>query len=170
MREKRILSQKKGIKMKSLKSLVVVVALLLAACGSDDSGSWYTGHWLYEDDDVGVGLQLNEDGTYVAQILILTSANSAYDQIEGGRYTVNGNTLTLTPERSTCTVQDDPEAFKVSSVQITRSGPQLLVVFEEGDIVSFGRLPSTPAPANLVITTGCFLDGGDFVKRPIRGP
>jgi hypothetical protein len=102
---------------------------------------------------------LDSDGTYIAQQLELTSSTSASDEGEGGVYTATSDTITFTPQKSSC-----PGPDPIYSLNYSFSGPNLVISTPSG---AFALARNTYSGANGSITFGCFQPDGSFVPESI---
>ncbi len=140
------------------------IALLTGACSSSsggDSPSSIVGTWDYANASTnsGLGATFNSDGTYVLDLLRLTSGNAADAQAETGTYTVSGNTITTTPQKSSC-----PGPDPVSSATYSFQGSNLELVQPSGIVV---LQPDTTMASNIALAIGCFDSSGNFTAEPL---
>ena len=144
-------------------SWLVMVVLGAVSCGGGSSSpeSQLIGQWISTDStgSQGVGLEFDSDGTYVAQLLELTSSTSANDEGESGVYTATSSTINFTPQKSSC-----PGPDPVYSLTYSFSAGGLVVATPSGAI---GLTRNNPGLANGTITFGCFQPNGSFVASPV---
>lgn len=77
----------------SLCLVVALLAVMLVACGvseEDMVGTW-SGAYVYEGNNFGVGMVFNSDGTYAKVVL----KNGQMSSSESGEYEVKGNKVIL---------------------------------------------------------------------------
>jgi len=151
--------------MKTLSGLILAGSLLAIGCGGGSSEAPHErliGNWTYTNasDSAGVDLQFKTDGTYVAQVLQLTSTTTANDEVESGTFTATDSEIALTPQKYTC-----PEADPPYTLSYHFNGDSLVVVFPTGAI-GMSRYTG-PAATNFVVTMGCFQSDGSFVVSPL---
>jgi hypothetical protein len=113
---------------------------------------------------VGVGIDINSDGTYEGKLIQLTNTApvTANEQLEEGNWSASPTTLTLTPTQWSCTGADP-----ASTATYTLSGGSLVVNTSSG-AVTFMR-DTTPPPSASAVTYGCFDANGNFTAQPL-GP
>jgi hypothetical protein len=145
---------------------IVGVALLTAACSSGSSSgssgsNSIDGNWLYTDaaGTGGVGLTFNADGTYVLTELVETSSTSFNAQVEDGTFTVSGNTITETPQKSSC-----PGPVPVHQLTYSFQGSNLAVTDSSAVVV---LQPNTATASNAAIVIGCFDANNNFTAQPL---
>lgn len=82
---------------------ILVVSIILSACGSSDKSGFPTGKFLNPESQIGEGYQFNEDGTWSA-------FNSTYT-LAKGTYSVDGDIYIEETNNQNCTA---PMGFKYS--------------------------------------------------------
>lgn len=138
--------------MRIHRALLLAVAVLESACASSSSDApSLDGNWIYVDDQgtAGLGVTFNDDGTYAAFLMALTSRSSADAEVETGTFTAQGGTVTFTPQEWTC-----PGPDPASSVKYTFRNGNLLLSFPSG-IISLQQNTASSDEA-FSITYGCF--------------
>ena len=144
-----------------MRSMIVAVALLAAACGSSSKAPSLDGTWVYSDSagTAGAAATFNSNGNYVLSVLQITSSTTANAAIEKGTFTVSGSTITLTPQESSCTGADP-----VYTMSYSFQGSNLELVESSGIIVF---QPDTSTASDIAITDGCFSSSGAFTASPL---
>ncbi len=146
-------------------SAVALFGVFAVGCGGGDDAPAFVGKWLYvADNGCAVGIQFDADGTFVDQILCI-SGTTAQDQAATGRYTVEGDQITLIVEKASCTLADDPTAFDSDSFKYTLSDGNLILSDGES-VLSLDRNDAKTSDG-AIIAFGCFLDDGTFRKSPL---
>lgn len=147
--------------MRSSVTISAVLLLAMLGCGSSSPEDQLAGTWTYTNGNNGIGLTFATDGTYVAQVLQLTSSTSGDDEIEKGVYSVSGNQINWTPQEYTC-----PGPDAVYSTSYSFSGGDLVIVTPgSAGIVSLVRDTSSSS-GNASLVLGCF-QSGSFVQEPL---
>lgn len=138
------------------KLLPFLLSIAVIACSSDKSEPSIYGNWITDlSPGSGVGLTLQEDGTYIEIELVLTSDTTANAQIATGTFSVSGQSFTSETKQSSCPdAKADPETV---SFKLTDSA--LALVFPQG-IISLEHNDASPA-TEFIIRYGCF-KGGQF--------
>jgi len=143
--------------------LVIAVALLAVACSSASGGGSPSldGTWYYVNaaGTAGIGATFNQDGSYVAEDLALTSSTSANVRAEKGTFSVSGNAITLTPKESSC-----PGPDPIYHLSYSFQGSNLELAEPSGGVV---LQPDTQTASNAAITFGCFDSSGNFTPEPL---
>ena len=147
-----------------MKASWMIAAVLASACSSGSGGGSPSldGKWEYIDSagTAGDGVTFNSDGTYVLQVLQLTSSTSGNDEVEKGTFTVSGNTITATPKEWSC-----PGPDTVSTMTYSFQGSSLALALPSGILI---LQPNTSPPAtNASIVIGCFDSSGNFKPEPL---
>lgn len=142
-------------------ALAVASALLLSVAGcSSSSAPTLDATWQYNNGTEGNGLTFRSDGTYTAEILVLTSSDSGNAEVETGTFVTSGTTIDFIPARSSCPGADPPY-----------SGSYAL---ENGDLqVTFPTISrvytlDTSAVSTFSLTIGCFDTAGAFAVSPLE--
>src|SRR5690348_3676774 len=85
---------------------IVLAATIATGCSeeNDEQQPVLYGNWMYASADGirGTGIEFRNDGTYSQFNLALTSETSADAELETGAFTVNGSSITVTPQQATC--------------------------------------------------------------------
>jgi hypothetical protein len=138
-------------------SVAMVMGGLLFAvigCGSSSPEEQLAGTWTYTSGNSGVGLTFDTDGTYVAQVLQLTSATSGDDEVEKGTYVATSNQITWTPQEYTC-----PGPDPVYVTPYSFSGGNLVIVTPGSAAVVTLVRETSSGGGNSSLVFGCFQSG-----------
>jgi hypothetical protein len=142
-----------------------VVALVgIVACSSSSSSGPPTpfGNWIYTNaaNTAGVGITINENGTYSVLGLTLTSATTANSTEEIGSVVVTPNTISFTPQQSTCSAADPPYSatYSVTATTLDLSFPTVTLALHSN---------TAPASSDFVLTLGCDDTSGTFVPQAL---
>jgi hypothetical protein len=133
------------------------------ACGGSGNGApSLDGSWAYTSAGgaFGYAYTFNSDGTYSAELLSLTSANSEDAYAETGTFTSTSDTIALTPNQASCGGPDPAYAYSYSLQGDT------LVLTDPSGIVSYERTTASSGP-NESIVLGCFDSTGAFTPTPM---
>lgn len=142
-----------------MRLLPLAAVALLAGCGSSSSPAapelvgttWQSDNG---SNTVATSYQFDSNGNYIRQVLALVSANGAEVSAETGTYTVSGNTISLTPQQSTCPGADPPYTATYSF-----SGGDLVMNIS-GTIDTFIVDASAGSATGFQIQEGCFTTTG----------
>jgi len=146
-----------------MKRACLPLLVLFLACSSSSGPPSVYNTWLYTSTDgtSALGVTFKTDGTYVSQVLQLTSATSGNDQVESGTFTARGSTLTFTPTKWSCPEPTDPPY----TATYQQSGDTLSIAYSSGVVV---YVVDTAGASSFAIATGCFPKSGGFVATPLE--
>lgn len=144
-----------------------VLVAMLAGCSSGEAHEPLTleNNWFFSDDGGynGIGLTVRGNG-YVFLRFSQTGPASANVEIERGTIEVTASSFTLTPEEWTCQEPTDPGATASYAID----GNTLQLAFPSGIVLmKLNTTPASSAEDGLVLTNGCFLNNGAFVRSPL---
>jgi|SRR5580692_8944109 hypothetical protein len=134
---------------------------LAAACSSSPSTPSIYNTWIYTNADgtAGEGLTVKSNGTYVLQLLTLTSTSSAEDEAQTGTIVVGASTLAFTPQKWSCS-----GPYPAFTWTYTFDG-DFLDVDTGTNVVSFSA--DTSSASNFDDEIGCFGANGTFTESPL---
>jgi hypothetical protein len=142
---------------------LLLLAVAVGGCGSSSPSDRLIGEWLFTNADGsgGIGLTFKADDTYVAAVLVATSASSLNGQIETGNYSATASAVTFTPRQSSCPGPDrvDTESYSFSGMDLVMAGGSTVITFAPNNASS--------STTTVVLTTGCFDSTGAFTSGPV---
>lgn len=153
----------------STMTMTLAMGLQPLGCASDATSAPLTlqNNWAFTTPDgyAGTGLTITKENTYAFSTVSQTGPNALNAEIERGTVAIAGNSITFTPEEWTCQEPTDPAFTATFQIQ----GDTLTLGLSSGVIVF--KLNTTPAgggsSTGLVLTNGCFLKNGTFVRSPL---
>lgn len=136
-----------------------------SSCQTPTVDSGIVGSWVFADSaaSVIIAFTFGGDGSFKEDVIYVAASNSWQDTVTSGQYSASGNSVSIVPEQSSC---DSPQAvandtFSIANGTLSLCNPTTCVTFSENTC--------SPPAANLIVTTGCSMNGGSFMAHAL-GP